>query len=70
MNGIFKLFHHKTHNKSDTGENHSYEPESHNNGFFGPSDGFEVVVKWGNTEDFLSVSEFLGGKLDDDRTDF
>ena len=70
MNGIFILFHHKTHDKSDTGEYHSYEPETHNDGFFGPSNGFEVVVKWGDTKDFLSVSELLGGKLDNNRTDF
>ena len=64
------LFHHETHDESDTRKNHSYEPEAHNDGFFGPSDSFEMVVKRSDSEDFFPVSEFFGNNLNDNRTDF
>lgn len=61
------LFHDKAYDETNRGENHSDEPESHNNRFFGPSNGFEMVMEWGDSEDLFPIPELLGSELNDNR---
>lgn len=62
------LFHHEAHDESDAGKYHPHEPEAHNDGFLGPSYGFEVMMERSDSEYFFPVSKLLGRELDDDGT--
>lgn len=61
--------HGETHDESDTGEDHPDEPESHDDGLFGPADGLEMMMEWCNFKNLFAIPEFLGGELDDDGAD-
>lgn len=63
------LLHGETHDKSDAGEDHPDEPEPHDDGLFGPADGFEMMMEWGNFKNLLAIPELLGSELDDDGAD-
>ncbi len=55
---------------ADNCENHSYEPETHDDIFFGPSDCFEMMVKRRDAKDFFPVSKFLACDLYEHRKGF
>lgn len=61
--------HSETHDESDAGEDHPDEPEPHDDGLFGPADGFEMMMEWCNFKNLLAIPETLGGELDDDGAD-
>lgn len=60
----------ETNNDSDTCEYHTNQPESHHNGFLTPSDCFKMMMKWSNTKNLFSISEFLASNLNNYRKGF
>ena len=55
--------------QSNCGEHAAENPEAHNDGGLVPAELFEVVVDWGDEEDF-AAEEFFGGELNDDGEGF
>ncbi len=51
--------------RSYHGEDHADEPETHNYSHFMPTDCFEVMMKWCNSEYFFAIAEFFTHELDD-----
>lgn len=68
--GLGLMLNQETYDQANGGKDHTYEPESHHDGFFSPADCFEMVVKWGDAEDLLAASKLLGCKLEDDGENF
>ena len=69
-NAVESLLRNERDNQSYCRQYHSYEPKTHDDGFFAPTERFEVVVERGDAEYLFSVPEFFRSDLDNDGEDF